>query len=175
MKTTNKLVILVDKNDKAIGTEEKIKAHQDNKLHRAFSILITNSQGKILLQKRAENKYHSGSLWTNTCCSHPRPGEETETAAHRRLQEEMGFDCPLKEIFSFVYQVNFEKDNLSEHEFDHVFIGTYDKKPKPNPEEVEDFKWISPEELIADIKQNPESYSFWFKNSLEKILKYLKI
>ena len=162
-------VILVDKNDKEIGIGEKMKIHREGKLHRAFSIFVFNSRGELLLQKRAKSKYHSGGLWTNTCCSHPRSGESTERAAHRRLKEEMGFDCELKEIFSFTYKAKLDND-LFENEFDHVFIGNFDDNPLPNPKEVDEWKWVNLEELKRDIKENPTNYSYWLKISIDKTI-----
>ena len=164
-----KKVILVDKNDNEIGVEEKIKVHQEGKLHRAISVFVFNSKNELLIQKRAKTKYHCPGLWTNTCCSHPEPGERTEEAAHRRLKDEMGFDCPLKEILTFIYQVDFD-NNLSEHEFDHVFIGKFDSKVFPNPKEADDYKWIGLEELKKDIDQSPENYTYWFKVILDKVI-----
>ena len=161
-------IILVDKNDKELGSEEKIAAHQNGgKLHRAFSIFIFNSKGELLLQKRAKEKYHSALLWTNTCCSHPRFGESSIKACHRRLKEEIGFDCDLKEKLSFVYKVDF-KDGISENEFDHVFVGKFNGAPAPDKKEVADWKWIDVEELKKDIKENPKKYSYWLKISLLK-------
>lgn len=165
-------VILVDEKDNVIGTEEKMKTHQEGKLHRAFSIFVFNSKGELLLQKRAKSKYHSGGLWTNTCCSHPRPEEHIEKAVHRRLKEEMGFDCELKEIFSFTYKAKLD-NNLFEHEYDHVFIGNFDGEPNPNPEEVDDWKWVDLEELKKDIRENPDSYTYWLKISIDKIISHL--
>jgi isopentenyl-diphosphate delta-isomerase len=135
------MVASVDENDNIIGEEEKIKAHQEGKLHRAFSIFVFNSKGQMLIQKRAKEKYHSGGLWTNTCCSHPRPGEPIEKAAHRKLKEEMGFDCEIKEIFSFIYKVKFD-NGLFENEYDHVFLGKFDGKPMPDSTEVEDWMFM---------------------------------
>lgn len=162
-------VILVDKNDNQIGTEEKIKAHKEGKLHRAFSVFIFNSKGELLLQKRNKKKYHSGGLWTNTCCSHPRPKEITREAAIRRLKEEMGINCDLKEIHKFVYKKEFN-NGFTEYEYDHVFVGKSDVNPEINKKEVEDFKWVSTNFLKEDIKNNPEKYTFWFKVSLNDIL-----
>lgn len=156
------LVILVDENDNKIDTEEKLKAHKKGLLHRAFSVFVFNNKNELLMQKRAERKYHSGGLWTNTCCSHPAPDESTENAAHRRLREEMGFDCRLKEVFSFTYKVSFG-NGLIEHELDHVYVGKYNKDPKPNPKEVNDYKWISLENLKAGIENNPDKYTYWAK------------
>lgn len=161
------MLILVDKNDRQIGTEEKMKIHEQGKLHRAFSIFIFNSKGEMLLQKRAKIKYHSGGLWTNTCCSHPRDGEILEDAVHRRLQEEMGFDCELKKESSFIYKVKLDH-GLTEHEFDYVFTGKFDGEVKPNPEEADGFKWITIEELKKDLKSHPENYTEWFKIAFGK-------
>jgi isopentenyl-diphosphate Delta-isomerase len=165
---TMEKVILVDAHDNKIGTEEKIQAHKDGKLHRAFSIFITNSEGKMLLQKRALSKYHCPGLWSNTCCSHPRDGETVLQAAHRRLKEELDFDCPLEEMFSFTYKVAFD-NGLTEHEFDHVLTGKFDGNPTINPEEVAEYKWISVDELKADIKSNPDKYTYWLKVAIEKL------
>lgn len=165
-------VVLVDENDNEVGSGEKMQVHREGRLHRAFSIFVFNSQGKMLIHKRASSKYHSPGLWTNTCCSHPRPGEELEEAVHRRLQEEMGFDCELKEILHFVYKVKF--NGLSEHELDHVFVGRCDAEPKPDPQEVEEWKWIDVQELLKDIQENPDSYTYWFKIALEKLPDELK-
>jgi len=161
-------VILVDNKDKKIGTEEKIKAHKKGKLHRAFSIFVFNFKGKLLLQKRASEKYHCGGLWTNTCCSHPRPEETIEDAAHRRLKEEMGFDCELMELFDFQYKFKFD-NGLTENEIDHVFIGFYDKKPIINKEEADDYRWIDMELLGEWIKRSPSEFTPWFLIAIKKI------
>ena len=163
-------VILVNKKDEEIGVEEKLKAHQLGKLHRAFSIFVFNSQGQLMLQKRALAKYHCGGLWSNTCCSHPRPGENLKSAAHRRLKEEMGFDCGLKEIHSFIYKIEFP-NKLIEHEYDHILVGGYNNEPIINPEEAEDWQWIDIPSLKKDIDKNPEKYTYWFKIALEKVVK----
>ena len=162
-------VILVDQNDNEVGTEEKIKAHKDGKLHRAFSVFIFNSKNQLLIQKRNKDKYHSGGLWTNTCCSHPRPEEGIEEAAKRRLKEEMGIECNLERIFSFIYKKGFE-NGLTENELDHVFIGNCNLPPDPNDTEVESWKWVSNEELTQDIKENPEKYTHWFKIALGNVI-----
>ncbi len=162
-------VILVDKNDSQIGTEEKLKAHKEGKLHRAFSVYIFNSKGEFLLQQRALDKYHCGGLWTNTCCSHPRPGEPVFQAATRRLEEEMGLIAPLKKIFTTIYKAPFP-NGLTEHEFLHVFIGTSDATPLLNKEEAAAYKWINIYELKQDMKQNPESYTYWFKICFDRVL-----
>lgn len=166
-------VILVDENDKEVGTELKTRAHQEGKLHRAFSIFIFNSKGELLLQKRSSKKYHSGGLWSNTCCSHPVPNETTESAAHRRLKEEMGLDCDLKEVFSFVYKTNLS-GGLTEHEFDHVLVGYFDGEPKFNPDEVEEIKWVDAESLTRDIKQNPAKYTYWLKECCSQVVSSMK-
>ena len=162
-------IILVDENDRETGIGEKIKVHEQGKLHRAFSIFVFNSRGETLLQKRAAGKYHSGGLWTNTCCSHPRAGEKLEEAVHRRLKQEMGFDCDLKEAFSFIYKVRFE-NGLYEHELDHVFTGRFDGKPSPNPEEAEGWKWISLKELKKCIQKTPGNYTYWLRASLDRVI-----
>ncbi len=154
-------VILVDENNRKIKEGDKMNVHKSAKLHRAFSVVIFNSKKEMLLQKRASGKYHCGGLWTNTCCSHPRPGEKTKTAAKRRLKEEMGFETPLHKVFSFIYK---EKvGELTEHEFDYVFVGSYDGEVKPNKREVEDYKYLSLDEIKRDIKKNPSHYTPWFK------------
>ncbi|MBV7275697.1 isopentenyl-diphosphate Delta-isomerase [Clostridium sp. PL3] len=167
-------IISVDENDKEIGPIEKMEAHFNGILHRAFSIFIFNSNNQLLLQKRNKEKYHSGGLWTNTCCSHPRYRENLEDAIYRRLKEEMGFTCELSEIFSFSYKVNFEND-LIENEYDHVFIGTFDGEIVPNGNEVEDYRWIDIDEVKLDIINNPHSYTFWFKYSFNKVIEFIKL
>ncbi len=161
-------IILVDEEDNEIGSAEKMGAHQKGLLHRAFSILIFDKEGRMLLQKRASDKYHCGGLWTNACCSHPRKGEDLKDAIHRRLVEEMGFDTDLKEEFTIAYKAEFE-NGLTEHEIDHVFIGEYDGEPKSNPEEVEDYKWVTIDELKKDIEKNPKKYTPWFRLIVDKI------
>lgn len=155
-------VILVDESDNAIGTMEKMEAHRKGVLHRAFSVLLFDSSGKVLLQKRANNKYHSRGLWTNTCCSHPLPGESLEEATRRRLSEEMGIDLQPTFSYSFIYQATLDQD-LVEHEFDHVFAGTFDGTPVINKKEVDDWKYMDLNELRADMALHPESYTVWFK------------
>ena len=161
-------IIAVDEFDKEIGSIEKMEAHYKGILHRAFSILVFNSNNQLLLQKRNVKKYHSPGLWTNTCCSHPRNGEELQDAVYRRIKEEMGFTCKLEEIFSFIYKVEFE-ENLFENEYDHVFIGKYDGEVVPNKEEVDDFKWADINYIKNDIKVKPEKYTYWFRTLINRI------
>lgn len=155
-------IILVDESDNEIGTMEKMEAHRKGVLHRAFSVLLLNSQGELLLQKRAKNKYHSGGLWTNTCCSHPLPHESIQDAARRRLKQEMGIDLLPTFAFKFIYKTNLDQ-SLIEHEFDHVYVGVFDGIPMINKDEVEEWKFMSLDSLRNDIKQFPESYTPWFK------------
>ncbi len=161
-------VILVNKNDLPLGTMEKMEAHEKGVLHRAFSIFIFNKEGKMLLQRRALEKYHSPGLWSNTVCSHPRAGEKTINAAHRRLQEEMGFDCDIEEIFSFIYHTDVGQ-GLREHEYDHVFIGVSNTIPKPNAEEVGDWKYMDYDDLLESVEKNPENYTKWFRIALKEL------
>ncbi|APG64233.1 isopentenyl-diphosphate delta-isomerase [Tenacibaculum todarodis] len=160
-------VILVDKDDNQIGLMPKMEAHEKALLHRAFSVFTFNNKGELLLQQRAAEKYHSPLLWTNTCCSHQRDGETNLEAGKRRLQEEMGFVCELKEIFSFIYKAPFD-NGLTEHELDHVMIGSYNDKPIINKEEVEAYKWMTLEAVKKDMYQNPQEYTAWFKIIFEK-------
>lgn len=165
-------VILVDEHDNAIGTMEKMQAHVEGKLHRAFSVFVFNEKDELLIHQRAEHKYHSGGLWTNTCCSHPMPHETVEEAAHRRLMEEMGFDCELFEVFAFSYYAELDK-GLTEHEYDHVFFGRFDGKPSINPAEVSSYKYMTIDEVKADINLNPLQYTEWFKLIFQQIDPYL--
>ncbi len=161
-------VILVDKADNEIGLAEKFDAHKKALMHRAISVFICNSKGEWLLQRRALDKYHSNGLWTNTCCSHPYPGETSQEAAHRRLEEEMGLKTQLKEIFWFIYKENLDNE-LTEHELDHVFIGFTDEHPKINTSEVNEWKYLSFEALKADIESHPDKYTVWFKMIFERV------
>ncbi len=156
------LVILVNENDEQIGLMPKLEAHEKAELHRAFSVFVFNEKGELLLQQRAAHKYHSPLLWTNTCCSHQRNGESNLEAGRRRLKEEMGFDCELKEQFSFIYMAPFD-NGLTEHELDHVMTGTYNNDPVINTDEVEAFKWMSLDAVKNDIINKPENYTAWFK------------
>jgi isopentenyl-diphosphate Delta-isomerase len=165
-------VILVDACDKPVGKMEKMEAHRKGLLHRAFSIFIFNQKGELMLQQRAFSKYHSPGLWTNTCCSHPRLEEETQAAAHRRLKEEMGYDCDLKELFSFTYQADVG-NGLTEYEFDHVFTGIWNDQPRLNKAEVESWKFISMFDIKNEMLDNPANYTVWFRIAFEEIENYL--
>lgn len=160
-------VILVDKYDNEIGSSRKMEAHRSGNLHRAYSIVLFNSKGELLLQQRADTKYHSGGLWTNSCCSHPKPGEVTRESAIRRLQEEMGINCDLRYIFKFIYNTDLN-NQLIEHELDHVFFGEYDGIPTINPAEAKGWKYMSMNDLVRDIQLQPKSYTYWFKKMLTK-------
>jgi len=166
-------VVLVDKNDNQIGLMSKMEAHQKGTLHRAFSIFLFNSENQILLQKRSSNKYHSGGLWTNTCCSHPRDEESVIDAGNRRLFEEMGIKTELKEAFNFIYKAELE-NGLIEHEYDHVLIGEFNGTPILNKDEAEDWKWISMEDVRKDIAENETDYTVWFVIAFEYFYKNFK-
>ena len=161
-------VILVDENDRQVGLMEKQAAHVNPHLHRAFSIFIFNSKGELLMQQRALSKYHSPGLWTNTCCSHPRDGETLTEATSRRLMEEMGMTCEMHEVYTFIYKAPVGK-GLTEHEFDHVWIGRSDETPQINREEVESWKYMSLSDLKVDIQLHPELYTEWFKITFEEM------
>ena len=164
-------VVLVDVNDNEIGFMPKMEAHLQGQLHRAFSIFIFNTNGKLLLQQRALSKYHSGGKWTNTCCSHPRLGEKLEAAANRRLKEEMGMECELKYAFNFLYKASIT-DKIFEHEYDHVFFGLSNQKPLPQPNEVAAFKYVSLQSLAIDLQKNPQEYTAWLKICFSQVLNY---
>lgn len=166
-------VILVDELDQDLGTMEKMEAHEKALLHRAFSVFIVNDKGEMLLQQRAWDKYHCGGLWTNACCSHPRPGEETPAAAQRRLQEELGFVTPLQKIFDFVYQAPFP-NGLTEHEFDHVFWGTYNGPLAPAPAEVAQTRWVALSDIAAELQAAPATYTPWFHLAFERVVDWSK-
>lgn len=161
-------VQLVDEQDNNLGVMEKMQAHREAKLHRALSVFIFNSKGEMLLQRRAAHKYHSGGLWTNTCCSHPRPEEPTLEAAHRRLFEEMGMSCDLQHQFSFIYKAELDNE-LTEHELDHVYFGISDKEAHPNSEEVAEWKYESVESISQDIQKQPELFTEWFKLIFDQV------
>ena len=163
-------VILVDAQDREIGTLEKLAAHRNGGvLHRAFSVFLVDPQGRWLLQQRAAGKYHFPNLWTNSCCSHPRPGEAMPAAASRRLVEEMGIACALEPAFVTTYRAAVDPD-LIEHEVVHVFIGTYDGAISPDPDEVASWRWVSVEDLVADIAARPDAYTVWFRHYVEDFL-----
>ena len=164
---TEEYVVLVNEKDEPLGLMEKQEAHIKAVLHRAFSIFIFNKKGEFLLQKRAESKYHSPLKWTNTCCSHPRDGETYSEAAHRRLQEELGFNCTLNEKFHFIYKADVG-DNLTEHEFDRVFTGIYEGEFHLNPNEVDSVRWLSLDDLMNELHTQPEQFTEWFKIIFEK-------
>ena len=163
-------VVLVDARDRPVGSAEKLRAHQEGLLHRAFSVFVFNTDGHLLLQRRHPNKYHSGGLWSNTCCSHPRVDEPAAAAALRRLDEEMGFRCNLDYRFGFTYHAVLDND-LVEHEYDHVFVGTFDGHPVPDEHEVDDFRWIAPQQLLDEMQAQPEHFTYWFRLIAERVLR----
>lgn len=173
MEHINDPVILVDEKDNETGIAGKLEVHRKGLLHRAFSVFIFNSKGELMLQKRANSKYHSGGLWSNTCCSHPFPGESAAMGAQRRLLEEMGFSTGLQECFSFIYKEKLDND-LTEYEFDHVFIGRSEGPPILNPQEVQDWKWMSMDELKEDLKNDPSAYTVWLKIVFDKVYDYIR-
>jgi len=166
-------VILVNEKDEQIGTMPKMEAHEKAVLHRAFSVFVLNDIGELLLQQRATSKYHSPLLWTNTCCSHQRIGESNIEAGKRRLLEEMGFVTELKDVVSFIYKAPFD-NGLTEHEFDHVLVGTYNEEPNINIDEVNNFKWMTLENVKVDMELHPEVYTEWFKIIFDKFYKHLQ-
>lgn len=167
-------VVLVDGDDAEIGREEKLRAHQNGgKLHRAISVFVFNGRGELMLQQRAMTKYHSKGLWANTCCSHPAPGEKAADAAHRRLKEEMGFDCPMEESFHFTYATSVG-EGLTEREYDHIFFGRYDGEPRINRNEVSDWRWMSLEQLQKDIKSVPNRFAPWLVLMIGEVVGHYK-
>lgn len=158
--TTEEYVMLVNEQDEVLGTMEKLEAHHKGALHRAFSVFLFDDEGRLLMQQRAANKYHSALLWTNTCCSHPRPGESLEAAAKRRLQEEMGIDADVEHRFSFIYNATFE-NGLQEHELDHVFFGRAKATPAPDPDEVNAWRFVEMGELQKEMERTPDEYTAW--------------
>jgi len=167
-------VVLVNENDDEIGLMAKLEAHQKGLLHRAFSIFLFNTKGELLLQQRAYGKYHSEGLWSNTCCSHPFPNEATLVGAKRRLFEEMGIHSPLHFLYSFRYEAAVD-NGLIEHELDHIFWAVSDEKPKIDPLEVLDYKYISAQDLREDMKNNPGRYTEWFKICLDDVLSKINL
>lgn len=162
---TSERVILVDAMDTPVGTADKLEAHQSGRLHRAFSVFVLNDGNELLLQRRAEGKYHSGGLWSNTCCSHPRPGEETTAAARRRLEEEMGFRCALEPAFAMVYRADVG-NGLVEYEYDHILLGRWAGRPSPDAGEVMDWRWIALDELDEEVARSPRRFTYWFRVAL---------
>ena len=166
-------VILVNEQDQPIGLMPKLEAHEKAILHRAFSVFILNDRNEIMLQQRARHKYHSPLLWTNTCCSHQREGESNIGAGNRRLFEEMGIRTELKELFHFIYKAPFD-NGLTEHELDHVMIGSFNDNPQINSEEVEDWKWMKIEAVKSDMQEHPEIYTVWFRIIFDEFYHYLE-
>ena len=169
MRDLEERVILVDPTDLEIGSEEKLRAHERGVLHRAFSVFLLNRNGEILLQRRAEGKYHGAGLWSNSACGHPRPGEDTAAAARRRLEEEMGIDAPLEHLFSFTYRAEMA-GGLTEHEIDHVFRGRVDVDPRPDPDEVGEWRWSPPGQILREMRRDPGRYTPWFSEALAGLL-----
>ena len=164
----------MDAEDREVGTMGKLAAHENGGArHRAFSVFVADGSGRWLLQRRAGGKYHFPGLWTNACCSHPRPGEETAAAAHRRLREELGFDCPLEERFRFEYRAASEAEGLTEHELDHVFTGVYGGEVRPDPAEVGEVRWADPGELEREVRERPETFTPWFRIAMERVRGFL--
>ena len=166
-------VILVNSNDEPIGLMPKMEAHEKALLHRAFSVFVINGNNELMLQQRAHQKYHSPGLWTNTCCSHQRDGEENIEAGLRRLQEEMGFETPLEYLFNFIYKATFD-NGLTEHELDHVMLGRFEGEPSINPEEVASWKWMDIDQIHADLNNNPSDYTVWFAIIFDRFYNHLK-
>lgn len=161
-------VVLVDEEDKEIGAMEKLQAHREGKLHRAVSVIIFNSKKQMLLQRRAEAKYHSAGAWSNACCSHPRPGETTLDAAKRRLYEEMGIRCELQKMFDLTYDIPLH-NNLTEHEFDHVYAGICNDIPLPDPSEVSEWKYADVAQIKEEMQQDPSRFSEWFRLIMDRL------
>lgn len=168
----NEFVILVNELDQEIGLMEKMEAHKKGLLHRAFSVFIFNTEGKMLLQQRADSKYHSPNLWTNTCCSHPRKGESTMEAANRRLKEEMGLQCKVSHEFQFIYKVDLDQ-NMIEHELDHVFMGVTDDLPVLNSAEVKAYRYEFPAAVAKEMEDQPDRFTSWFKICFKEVLTHL--
>ncbi len=171
---TEEKVVLVNEKDEKIGLMPKMEAHEKALLHRAFSVFVFNDKNELMIQQRAMHKYHSPGLWTNTCCSHQRDGENNIDAGKRRLQEEMGFSTNLKETTSFIYKAPFD-NGLTEHEYDHMLVGKYNDDPNINPDEVAAWKWMSMEAIEKDMKENPSIYTEWFKIIFEKFQEHLSL
>ena len=166
-------VVLVDTNDREVGIAPKLVTHRRGDLHRAVSVFIVNGAGEMLLQRRAEGKYHSEGLWSTACCTHPRPGESASRAASRRLHEEMGISCSLEHAFSFIYRASLA-EGLTEHELDHVFIGVHGSDPVPESEEVEDWRWVSMMELERELESEPDRFTIWFPLALRRLMETME-
>lgn len=164
---TDEMLILVDGNDVPVGFDTKLDIHKRGALHRAFSVLIFDGRGRLMLQRRARRKYHSAGLWTNTCCGHPRPGEETGLAAKRRLREEMGFDCDLGKVAAFTYRALLP-NGLVEHEYDHVYVGRFDGEPEPDPAEASEWRWLDTTALREAVAARPDDFTIWFREMLAR-------
>jgi len=162
-------VVLVDERDRMLGAQAKARAHREGKLHRAISVFVFTSDGRWLLQQRHPEKYHSGGLWSNTCCSHPQPGEASALAASERLMEEMGLHCPLEHRFTFLYRHRFG-NGLLEHELDHVYLGVCDQAPAPDPLEIVEWRWVDTRQLTAEVARTPENFSYWFRLAWRRAL-----
>ncbi|MBN8833847.1 MAG: isopentenyl-diphosphate delta-isomerase [Niastella sp. SCN 39-18] len=162
-------VVLVNEDDFALAEMDKMQAHRDGKLHRAFSVFIFNLKGEMLIHQRANHKYHGAGLWTNACCSHPQWNERVKESAKERLQFEMGMSCDLEHLFSFIYKATVE-NGLMEYEYDHVFVGYTNAEPVPNILEVQNYKWIAPEELLKQVAAQPQDFTYWFRVALEKVM-----
>lgn len=169
---TEEHVVLVNTLDQGQGTMEKMEAHRAGQLHRAFSVFILNSRGELLLQQRAHHKYHSGGLWTNTCCSHPREGEDVVDAGKRRLVEEMGMKCQISKGFDFIYRSELD-GGLVEHEFDHVLFGMSDVAPQPNADEVADYRYVTFSAIRKEMAEEPERFTTWFRICFERAADHL--
>ena len=167
-------IATVNSNDQILDSKPKTEVHRKGLLHRAFSIFVFNSRGEVLLHQRSIGKYHSPGLWTNTCCSHLPENLSMEETIHQRLEEEMGFDTELNFVGKFHYQVNFD-NGLAENEIDHIYIGFYNNNPKPNPTEVASYKWVLLNDLIQDVEQNPNNYTYWLKHILENYISLLSV
>lgn len=166
-------VVLVDRTDRTLGEMEKMEAHRKGVLHRAFSVLLFNNDGQLLLQRRAFGKYHSGGLWTNTCCSHPRPSENLTEATQRRLMEEMGISLTPEYLYAFTYRADLD-EGLVENEYDHVFTGVFNGTPQINPDEVADWRFADVSQITSDIKKRPEQYTPWFRLIMDELRHHLK-
>lgn len=173
IETERNKVILVDENDQTLGEMNKLEAHEKGLLHRAFSVFIFNSNKELLLQQRASHKYHGAQLWTNTCCSHPQLNEDIQMSAESRLKYEMGLQCKLRFLYSFIYKTEVE-NSLIENEYDHVFIGFSDDEPNINKDEVKDYKWVGLNKILEDINLNPEIYTYWFSAALPKVIAHIE-